>query len=326
MIYILSVFIVLLCILILYGGSRRGKLRSFNYIVGKLARSLAANVVPVGYVIAMAFFLYIFEIDVLRKFPTFSSKHQCFIRFCYTLPFAAMARLYFSDPGKITQANHHNEITRFYYDDIIYTPNAQCRTCLFDKPARSKHCSVCKCCVAMQDHHCIWVNNCVGLKNYRYFVLFLATNIFIFGYGIVILAIALYSSIKSANSFWGLVKQGIPQRTAVCLFILCCALFPLVTFFAFLHLRYVWGGVTTNEADKWDDIQGLIPERMLYYFPGTQILLLKYPDGRFNRTLKPAELQLVGENTKPSVVKSLSDLPNIYDQDFKQNLKTALNL
>lgn len=326
MIYILSVLIILLCILILYGGSRKGKLRSLNFIVAQLARSLAANVVPVGYATAMAFFLYIFEIDVLRDFSPFSSAHKFFIRCCYSLPFAALARLYFSDPGKVTKANHHKEVTRFPYDDIIYTPNTECRTCLFDKPARSKHCSVCKCCVAMQDHHCIWVNNCVGLKNYRYFALFLAVNIFVFAYGFILLAIALYGSVRSVNGFWELVRQGISQRTAVCLFILCCALLPLVTFFAFLHLRYVWGGVTTNEADKWDDIQGLIPERMLYYYPGTQILLVKYPDGRFNRALKPAEVQLVGENTEPTVVKSISELPNIYDQDFSENLKIAFNI
>jgi hypothetical protein len=48
-----------------------------------------------------------------------------------------------------------------------------CKTCKAVKPPRAHHCSVTGRCVFEMDHYCPWMNNCVGLYNYKYFVLFL---------------------------------------------------------------------------------------------------------------------------------------------------------
>lgn len=44
-----------------------------------------------------------------------------------------------------------------------------CIRCLKSKPDRCHHCSICNQCIRRMDHHCPWLNNCIGLNNYKFF-------------------------------------------------------------------------------------------------------------------------------------------------------------
>lgn len=45
-----------------------------------------------------------------------------------------------------------------------------CRLCKSNVSKTSKHCVPCGRCVNSFDHHCKWVNNCIGARNYKHFL------------------------------------------------------------------------------------------------------------------------------------------------------------
>eukprot|EP00127_Corallochytrium_limacisporum_P005186 Clim_evm3s201 gene=Clim_evmTU3s201 len=79
------------------------------------------------------------------------------------------------DPGIITADNVRDMIraTASFYDGKMFVKGQSCGTCKFEKPARSKHCRLCDQCVSTFDHHCVWINSCVGQGNMTVFTAFL---------------------------------------------------------------------------------------------------------------------------------------------------------
>ena len=157
---------------------------------------------------------------------------SCFVFVMYFI-------LSFSNPGKMSSQ---------FKDLLSIVEKGEeaenyCPYCLVKKTYRSLHCLICQICVDEFDHHCFWVGNCIGKKNYTLFFIFLVYILFNTLFNVVTNIYFLVKEIKeeknedTAFPYYfddDAFIYKLPSRicVSVCCFIICiCFFIPLFSLF-----------------------------------------------------------------------------------------------
>ncbi|CAL4126347.1 unnamed protein product, partial [Meganyctiphanes norvegica] len=120
----------------------------------------------------------------------------------------------------------------------------KCPKCCSIKPERAHHCSVCQRCIRKMDHHCPWVNNCVGENNQKFFVLFTFYIALLSLHG---LFLGTYQFVICIRNEWRECSGFSPPATVVLLLFLIFesllfAIFTAVMFFT--QVNAIWNDET----------------------------------------------------------------------------------
>jgi ribosomal protein L40E len=157
----------------------------------------------------------------------------------------------FTDPGSPlqsqngyshlpTQEPRHN--TSF---TVKSTGDARfCKKCQARKPDRAHHCSTCRRCVLKMDHHCPWLATCVGLRNYKAFLLFLVYTTFFCWICFAVTSTWVWSEVLSDGQY----TENLMPVNYVMLAVISGIIGLVLTGFTAWHFSLAWRGQTTIEC------------------------------------------------------------------------------
>ncbi|KAG9394364.1 Protein S-acyltransferase 17-like [Carpediemonas membranifera] len=267
------------------------------------------------------------NLNVLR----FSPLYRLVMPVGYLLAGSLFILLVFSDPGFVDRLKpSEKHLLDVPYDNQFYQPQP-CVTCQHNKPARSKHCRYCNTCVLRFDHHCIWLNNDVGLFNHGWFLLFLLLHSVGMG-AIVVYQCRIFASMLHAFglplTFRAIKMLGKYLLTYIPLFAMS-ALFNATMavalgLFLLMHLWMMSKNVTTNEMAKRQTVQMDLRARRQTYLLWEQSTAVGQLARLEHETPQPLWKLLPEMYDKPKTAREREAAPRYYKVDKKEAKRTFL--
>lgn len=172
----------------------------------------------------------------------------------------------FRDPGVIRRHYYNFQYKYYRKNSKIFqlgyiSHYKYCGTCSIMRPLRSSHCNDCNNCVERNDHHCPWIGNCVGKRNYIYFYLFVLSFSFILlyliGFCIAHLWKYLYDKIRENDEALNSQKRANIVAYSLCdiiislyIIIYCIVCLAFTLGLLFYHSYLIINNITTKETLK----------------------------------------------------------------------------
>ncbi|XP_035710723.1 uncharacterized protein LOC110854184 isoform X2 [Folsomia candida] len=186
--------------------------------------------------------------------------------FMFLTVIVSMLKTTFSDPGIIPRASQQEAeyMERCYATNNVGRPpprtkdvivNGQtlkvkyCFTCKMFRPPRASHCGVCDNCVDRFDHHCPFLGNCIGKRNYRHFYAFVLSLSFLCVFVLSCATAHLVLVSKERGNFLDALKES--PTSAIVVVISFFGMWTVLGLAGF-HTYLISVEQTTNE-----DIKGL---------------------------------------------------------------------
>ncbi|XP_062394341.1 palmitoyltransferase ZDHHC3-A isoform X1 [Sardina pilchardus] len=169
------------------------------------------------FLVFYAEFVVLFVMLIPSKNLTYSIINGVVFNALAFLALASHFRAMCTDPGAVPKGN----ATKEFIESLQLKPGQvvyKCPKCCSIKPDRAHHCSVCKRCIRKMDHHCPWVNNCVGESNQKYFVLF---TMYIALISLHCLMMVAFHFLYCFEDDWTKCSSFSPPATVILLILLC---------------------------------------------------------------------------------------------------------
>ncbi|TDH70228.1 hypothetical protein CCR75_002892 [Bremia lactucae] len=274
-----------------FDTARALKAGASDRFVARASHQGASVVFFFGMVFTTAFLSLTFAVPCLQPQDTrYTEQYQAMMLVGLTITCILYIYVYVKDPGYVPHT------TRPAYELLATEENnVPCPTCVTPKPQRSKHCSACRRCVYRFDHHCPWINNCVGIGNHRTFLVFLVAlscfclTIGWISFSILLGYLPLYPASNKGDGYndlivwswqwleppnWTLAGKFHKESSTVLLhsihiFLLLCAVIfgvPTATLLL-IQLRNVSRNLTTNEVFNKDKYPYLKTRMDEFYNP-----------------------------------------------------------
>ena len=87
----------------------------------------------------------------------------------------------------------------YFFLGCDYVDWTVCTRCEIYRPPRAHHCRICRRCIRRMDHHCPWINNCVGERNQKFFLQFLIYVGVLSTYAIVLVGLSWLTECKECS-------------------------------------------------------------------------------------------------------------------------------